>query len=36
MAMGDVAIQEELVAPGREWSRRYQRGRRLLVVFWIC
>ena len=30
MVMGDVAIQEELVAPWSEWSRRYQKGRRLL------
>ena len=31
MAMGDVAIPEELVAPWSEWSRRYQKGRRLLA-----
>jgi 2-oxoglutarate/2-oxoacid ferredoxin oxidoreductase subunit alpha len=30
MAMGDVAMQEELVAPWGEWSRCYQKGRRLL------
>ena len=30
MAMGDVALHEELVAPWGEWSRRYQKGRRLL------
>src|SRR5919109_3707416 len=30
MAVGDVVIREELVAPWAEWGRRYQTGRRLL------
>jgi Pyruvate flavodoxin/ferredoxin oxidoreductase, thiamine diP-bdg len=30
MAMHNIAISEELVAPWEEWSRRYQKGRRLL------
>lgn len=30
MAIGDVAVHEELVAPWVAWRQRYQKGRRLL------
>src|SRR5919109_484517 len=30
MAVGDVVIREELVAPWAEWAQRYTRGRRVL------